>query len=54
MLVCQEGTMKKLLLPLAVFCLGLAIADYFFGVDIPGLFAGFGEFLKNLFWPSGR
>jgi hypothetical protein len=46
--------MKKLILPLSVFCLGLVIADYFFGVDVLDLFAGFGNFLKNLFWGSTR
>ena len=46
--------MKKLILPLAVFCLGLVIADYFFNVDVPGLFEGFGAFLKDLFWPRNR
>ena len=54
MLVCQEGKMKKLILPLAVFCLGLVVADYFFGVDVPGLIEGFGTFLKDLFWPRNR
>ena len=46
--------MKKLILPFAVFCLGLVIADYFFNVDVPGLFEGFGTFLKDLFWPRNR
>lgn len=41
--------MSKLILPVAVFFLGLFIADYFFGVDVPGLTRGFGKFLADLF-----
>ncbi len=40
--------MRKLLPPLIVFALGLFVADYFFGVDIPGLFEGFGKFLADI------
>jgi hypothetical protein len=45
----QEGAMKRLILPLGVFCLGLFIADYFFGIPVLDLFQGFGNFLKGLF-----
>ena len=41
--------MKKLVLPLTVFALGLFIADYFFGIDVPELFEGFGNFVANIF-----
>lgn len=46
--------MNKLILPLAVFFLGLFIADYFFGVDVPGLTRGFGKFLADLFTAGSR
>jgi len=46
--------MSKLILPLAVFFLGLFIADYFFGVDVPGLTRGFGKFLADLFMGGHR
>jgi hypothetical protein len=41
--------MRKLILPLSVFALGLVVADYVFGFDVPDLFRGFGNFLLNLF-----
>ena len=41
--------MKKLLLPLSVFLLGLFIADYFFGIDVPKLAGGFGTMLVEMF-----
>ena len=41
--------MRKLILPLSVFALGLLVADYVFGFDVPDLFRGFGNFLLNLF-----
>jgi hypothetical protein len=41
--------MKKMILPLAVFVLGLFIADYFFRIDVLELFRGFFNFLVNLF-----
>lgn len=40
--------MKKLVLPLLVFAMGLFVADYFFGVDVPGLFEGFGKFVAGI------
>ena len=46
--------MKKLLLPLTVFILGLAIADAFFSIDVPELFRGFGQFLADLFVRGGK
>jgi len=46
--------MKKLLLPLTIFVLGLAIADVFFGVDVRELFQGFGQFLADLFIRGGK
>jgi len=46
--------MRKLILPLTVFFLGLFIADYFFGVDVPGLSRGFGKFLADLFTVGNR
>ena len=33
--------MKKLLLPVSVFFLGLFVVDYFFGVDVRKMFEGF-------------
>lgn len=44
--------MKKLVLPLTVFALGLFVADYFFGLDTLDLFEGFGRFLVDLFSPG--
>ena len=46
--------MSKLILPVTVFILGLAIAHYFFGVDVPELFRGFGQFLADLFIRGGK
>ena len=46
--------MKKMILPAAVFILGLAIVHYFFGVDVPDLFRGFGKFLADLFIRGGK
>jgi hypothetical protein len=40
--------MRKIIVPLMVFALGLFVADYFFGVDVPELFEGFGDFVVNL------
>lgn len=40
--------MKKILPALIVFALGLFVADYFFGIDVPGLFEGFGRFLVDI------
>ncbi|MCM2265346.1 MAG: hypothetical protein NDI73_09165 [Desulfuromonadales bacterium] len=41
--------MRKLALPLSVFILGLCVADYFFGLDIPELFRGFGSVVTGMF-----
>ena len=41
--------MKKIILPLAVFILGLFVAKQFFGVDVEDLAKGFLAFLNNLF-----
>jgi hypothetical protein len=41
--------MKKLLVPLTVFLLGLLAADYFLDIDIPKLARGFGAMLVELF-----
>jgi hypothetical protein len=46
--------MKKLILPVIVFCGGLLVAHYFFAVDVSGLFRGFGKFLADLFWGHAR
>jgi hypothetical protein len=46
--------MKKLVLPLVVFALGLFVADYFFGIDVPALFEGFGSFLVNILKGGNR
>ena len=40
--------MKKIMLPLIVFCLGLFVADYFFGVDVAKLARGFGSMLVEM------
>ena len=40
--------MKKFILPLVVAVLGLAVAKFFFGVDVEGLFEGFIDFLSDL------
>ena len=46
----QRGAypMKKIMLPLIVFCLGLFVADYFFGVDVAKLARGFGSMLVEM------
>lgn len=41
--------MKKVILPVLVFIIGLAVAKIFFHVDIEGLAEGFFDFLKDLF-----
>ncbi len=41
--------MKKILLPMCVVILGLAVAKYFFRVDIEGLAEGFIAFLSDIF-----
>lgn len=48
-LIAEVPVMKKLLLPLSVFFLGLFIADYFFGIDVPKLASGFGTMLVEMF-----
>jgi len=40
--------MKKILLPLVLFIIGLIVAKLFFGVDVEKLFEGFAEFLGDL------
>jgi hypothetical protein len=45
----RSRSMKKLVIPLLVFGLGLFVADYFFGVDVPELFEGFAKFSIDLF-----
>ena len=40
--------MKNLVLPLAVFILGLAIAQIFFGVDVEELAKGFWAFITDI------
>jgi len=40
--------MKKIILALCVFILGLAAAKVFFGVDVEGLFEGFFEFIGGI------
>jgi len=44
--------MGKITGPLLVFVLGLFVADYFFGADVPKLFKGFVELIVNLFTGS--
>jgi hypothetical protein len=48
-MVAKVPVMKKILLPLSVFILGLFVADFFFGVDVPKLASGFGQMLVDLF-----
>lgn len=40
--------MKKIIWALVVFGLGLAVAQFFFGVDIEGLTEGFIDFLSDI------
>ena len=40
--------MKKIILPLSAFIIGLAVAQYFFGVDVEGLAEGFIDFLADI------
>lgn len=40
--------MKKLILPIIVFLLGLAVAQQFFGVNVTGLTEGFIDFLADI------
>jgi len=44
-----RSLLKKVILPLMVFILGLFIAKQFFGIDVEGLAEGFIDFLSNLF-----
>lgn len=46
--------MKKLGVPLIVFAIGLAVANYLFGVDVEGLFKGFGQLLADIFKGGSR
>ncbi len=48
-LIAEVLVMKKMLLPLSVFLLGLFIADFFFGVDVAKLAGGFGTMLADMF-----
>jgi hypothetical protein len=47
--VSKRGAMKKLLLPVSVFFLGLFVADYFFGIDVRRLFEGFINMVVSTF-----
>ena len=40
--------MKKLVIPVCLFAGGLAIAHYFFGLDVEGLVEGTLDFLSEL------
>ncbi|MBW2505096.1 MAG: hypothetical protein JRE16_11075 [Deltaproteobacteria bacterium] len=40
--------MKKYVLALTVFAIGLVIVDYFFGLDVMELLEGFGDFIMNI------
>ena len=40
--------MKKYLLAIIVFAIGLAIADYYFGMDVEELLKGFSNFVLNI------
>lgn len=40
--------MKKIILPLGVFILCLAVAKYFFGVDVEGLAEGYFDFVSDI------
>lgn len=40
--------MKKIIWPIIIFILGLAAAQFFFGVDVEGLTDGFVDFLSDL------
>jgi len=40
--------MKKFILPLCVSIIALAVAKYFFGVDVEGLAEGFLDFLLDI------
>lgn len=40
--------MKNWIIAIAIFALGLAVADLIFGVDVPRLFSGFGQFLRGI------
>lgn len=44
----------KLVLPLTVFALGLFVADYFFGIDVPVLCKGFGKLITDIFKGGSR
>jgi hypothetical protein len=43
---------RKIAVSLTVFVLGLFVANYFFGVDVPKLFNGFVDLTVNLFTGS--
>lgn len=48
-IVSREGiVMKKIIFPLSVLILGLAVAKFFFGVDVEGLAEGFIDFLSDI------
>lgn len=40
--------MRKIIFPLLAFAAGLLVADHFFGVDVEGLFEGFGNFVADI------
>ena len=45
--------MRKIILPLTIFILGLFVAKQFFGVDIEDLAEGYVKFLSDLFKGPG-
>ena len=45
--------MRKLVLPLSLFILGLVVAQVFFGVDVKGLSKGFLGFLADILGGPG-
>lgn len=49
----KDVAMKHIVLPLAAIIVGLAAAEYLFGIDIERLFEGFIDFLAKLFGGSG-
>ena len=46
--------MKKLLLPLSVFVLGLVIAQMFFDIDVRSMFDGSVKFILSLLRGKGE
>jgi hypothetical protein len=46
--------MKKLILPLIVFAIGLVVAQVYFKVNVEELFRGFGTFIVNILKGANR